>query len=290
VSDPAVARGRNREHFRSMGFELHYRNMRLMTGEDIVMPSLGGSGASLLGNIVLELGLHYVDLTKETLLLDGSSRAPTDPITRRIRGDRFAGGDDYLSGCTRRFMKTHLPAEEFIGYPMGGLWMLVRDPRDALYSWYRYHRGFATQDWERVPDSFEEFLRAPFFTGEPPVAGWTSFYSGWCERAKSCPHVRLLRFEDLKACPLKTIRDALGALDLRPPNKEIQCAVKRSSFQTMRGREDAVAPPGNDARVMRSGQANEWREWMTPRLASYFSGDAFGDVARGFGYDIGMAA
>jgi hypothetical protein len=272
-----------------LGFALHYRNMRLMTGDDIVMPSLGGSGASLLGNIVLELGLHYVDLTKETLLPDGSSRAPTDLITRRIRPGTSSDGARCLQGCTRRFMKTHLPAEEFIGCPIGGVWMLIRDPRDALYSWYRYHRGFAEQDWEQVPDSFDEFLRLPFFTGEPPVAGWTSFYSGWYERAKSCPHVRILRFEDLKSRPLKTMRDALGEVDLHLADKVIERAVQRSSFEAMRGHEDAVAPPGSEARVMRSGKTEGWRDWMTPRLASYFSGDGFADVARAFGYDVGMA-
>lgn len=35
--------------------------------QDVLISSIGGAGSSLLGNIVLELGLHCVDLNKERL-------------------------------------------------------------------------------------------------------------------------------------------------------------------------------------------------------------------------------
>jgi hypothetical protein len=273
-----------KDYFSSLGFDQHYRNLSLIRADDIIMPSLGGAGSSLLGNIVLELGLHYVDLTKEKLLADGSSQAPTDSITRRIRARSFSGVDGQSKAP--RFMKTHLPIEEFDDHDIGGVWLLVRDPRDALYSWYRYHRGFAELPWERVPDTFEEFLRQPFFTGVPPVEGWVSFYQGWSERAKRSRHFAVLRFEDLKSSPVETMRAAFTDLNLQWSPQDLERAVESSTFEAMRRHEDTVASGGSDARVMRSGAVGGWREWMTPELSSFFSTEGLATVAGRFGYDI----
>lgn len=269
-------------YFSSLGFGRHYRNMRLMRADDVVMPSIGGAGSSLLGNIILELGLHYVDLTKETLLPDGSSRPPTDSISRRIRARPFSEAS--RDPAAPRFMKTHLPAGEFENHPIGGVWMLVRDPRDALYSWYEYHRGFARLPWERVPGTFEEFLAKPFFIGVPPVAAWTSFYREWSERGRSCRHFAVLRFEDLKRDAVSTMRRTLEPLGLTYPAAELERAVGRSTFTAMRRHEDSVAD--DNARVMRSGAVEGWRSWMTPELEQFFADPEFTASARRFGYDV----
>ncbi|MEU5258934.1 sulfotransferase domain-containing protein [Amycolatopsis sp. NPDC021455] len=255
-----------------------------MRDDDIVMPSIGGAGSSLLGNVILELGLHYVDLTKETLRPDGSSRPPTDEITRRIRAGRFAEAPERPTAP--RFMKTHLPAGEFENHAIGGVWMLVRDPRDALYSWYQYHRGFARLPWEQVPGTFEEFLAKPFFIGVPPVAAWTSYYREWAGRGRGCAHFTTLRFEDLKRRPVTTMREALEPLGLSYSTGQLGRATERSSFTAMRRHEDSVAATGGSARVMRSGAVDGWRSWMTPELEPFFTGSDFTALAQSFGYDL----
>lgn len=263
-----------------MGFDLHYRNMPLVRPDDVVMPSIGGAGSSLLGNIVLELGLPYVDLNRDTLRPDGSVVPPSDAISRRIRTGRQG-----TPTAGRRFLKTHLPAGEFDRYEMGPVWLLVRDPRDALYSWYRYHRDFAELEWERVPDTFEAFLERPFFMGHPPADDWWMFYDGWRRHGH---HV--IRFEDLKSDPLATMRSALTAVGCDVPDASLRRAVEESSYAAMRRREDQVARPGDEARVMRSGRVGEWQSWMTPRLEPYFSSPALAEVAAAFGYDLAVHA
>ena len=181
-------------------------------------------------------------------------------------------------------MKTHLPAGEFENHAIGGVWMLVRDPRDALYSWYQYHRGFAQLPWERVPDTFEEFLVKPFFIGVPPVAAWTAFYSDWSERGRRCQHFTILRFEDLKRDAVATMRDALKPLRLTYPAPELERAAGRSTFTTMRRHEDSVAD--DNARVMRSGAVDGWRSWMTPELERFFADPELTASARRFGYEL----
>lgn len=275
--------------FVGLGIERNYENMRWIGERDVIMPSLGGAGSSLVGNLLLELGLDYIDLGREVLLPDGSSVAPTDSVSRRLRPPAEAVLRRRADPHAARFMKTHLPAEEFASYRFRGVWVLVRDPRDALYSWYRYHRDFGEAEWERVEGSFENFLRAPFFTGSPPADGWASFYEGWLQRAGRCSHMKLLRFEDLKRDPLTTISRALTGLDLNFDPEALRRAIERSSYDSMRAREDVVA--GDDAkrpraRILRSGTVEEWRTWMTPRLAEYFSGVALSAVAQRLGYDL----
>jgi hypothetical protein len=270
------------------GFELHDENMRSIGASDIVIPSLGGAGSSLLATLLLDLGLDYVDLAKDRIMPNGSTLPQGDMISRRLRPDTGVARPD---GGTPgpRFLKTHLPAEEFAGRAIGGVWLLIRDPRDAIYSWYRYHRDFGEREWERVEGSFEDFLRRPFFTGHPPADGWGTFYAGWAERASGCEHAAVLRFEDLKRAPAETMRSALEALGLSFEPHVLERAIDRSSYEAMRAREDQVAVNDRghpEARVMRSGEVDAWRAWMTPRLARYFSGEPTRSVARRFGYDL----
>jgi hypothetical protein len=126
------------EHFRVLGFGRHYDNLPLIGDHDVIVPTVAGAGSSLLAALLLELNLHYVDLTKEVLLPDGSSVPLTDSITRRLDTGAAYDRDAALErdGTDRhwRFMKTHLPQEELPGVAFSGVWILVRDPRDAIYS------------------------------------------------------------------------------------------------------------------------------------------------------------
>jgi hypothetical protein len=285
VAPPKTGPGDRR--FSALGFDLHYDNMRLLGEGDIILPSIGGAGSSLLGNVLLELGLNYVDLSKEVLFPDGTSMPPVDSITRRVRTNTATVKSRTLTQQWPRFGKTHLPVEEFDGYPFGGVMILVRDPRDALYSWHQYHLGFAEMEWETVDDSFENFLQQPFFSGPCPIANWRSFYEGWTRRAQRCHYSAVIRFEDLKHNPMLTIRETLAATDVQVPTENLRRAVERSSYEAMRAHENMAAEHDSDrreARVMRSGRVEGWREWMTPQLTSYFSDERLRSVARQFGY------
>ena len=276
------------ERYRDLGFGLHYRNMRSICSRDVILPSIGGAGQALIGNVLVELNLHYVDLAKEVILPDGSSRAPTDPITRRLRpGSERPGRPSFRPWP--RLMKTHLPAEEFEPYEIGAVWIVVRDPRDAIYSWYRYHVAFAEAEWERVPGTFEEFLARPFFHFESPVEAWSCFYRGWSTRAARCGSAATIRFEDVKRRPFETMNAALTAVGLHVPADELRHALAASSYDAMRRHEEAVArgePERPRARIMRSGKVDGWRDWMTPDLETFFAGRPLASVARRFGYAI----
>src|SRR5207248_10951077 len=153
----------------------------------------------------------------------------TDALSKRLHLPPDAQRPDPGRPARRRFVKVHLPVEEFDGTCIAGVWLVVRDPRDALYSWYRYHVGFAERDWERVAGTFEEFLAQPFFTDKEPVAGWASFYRGWLDRAGR-ERSAVVRFEDLKLDPVQAMQNALGAVGLEIDAEEIERAARPSSF------------------------------------------------------------
>jgi hypothetical protein len=273
--------------FESLGFGLHYDNMAMMGGDDIILPSIGGAGSSLLGNILVELGLNYVDPTKVRLLPDGRSVPPDDDVTNRVRTRRAPGaGNRTLARTWPRFAKTHLPAQEYGSDCFGAVWLLVRDPRDALYSWYRYHRAFAERAWERVPASFDEFLSRPFFTTRPPVGTWCSFHRGWLRRMRGLSGSVVLRFEQLKTDPYPVIRHALREVRVEVSDHDLARAINLSTFESMRAHEEAVVGASGDdagARVARRGQVAEWTEWMTPGLRRHFQSRELATVAGQFG-------
>jgi hypothetical protein len=277
--------------FASMGFDLHYRNLKHLRPTDVIMPNVAGAGSSLVGNLLLELGLRYVDLNRDTFLPDGSLVPPTDPISRRIRTGRERAGAGRGDGDAEpRFMKTHLPLSEFEGCEFGRIWLIVRDPRDAIYSWHQYHRNFGELDWEHVPDDFEEFLNRPFFLGTPPVDNWWSYYEEWLDYSedREIP-LEVIRFEDMKSAPVRATRRLLDAIGRTMSDGEIARACHDSSYEAMREREGAAVEAGagsSGVRVMRRGLVGEWKTWMTDELSQYFSGEKLKNVAGRLGYQL----
>src|SRR4051812_45473627 len=66
-----------------------FDNLRKIVATDILMPSFGGAGSSLLAALLIELGYNFIDVGSEQILPDGTSTRATDPITHRLRPDRY---------------------------------------------------------------------------------------------------------------------------------------------------------------------------------------------------------
>jgi len=276
--------------------DLYRRNLAQLGKHDIVVATHGGSGQSLIGNILAELGLNYVDAYTEELHTDG--RAVTvDKHTSYRR--HLASQHDKDEGIEPdrlwpRFVKTHHPPSVFAEATIGGVWILVRDPRDAIYAAYQWHAGFAEEEWDLVPDTFEAFLRGPGDFSRSQADDWAAFYTAWAQRAQSCDHADVLRFEDLKTRPIEVVTAALGRLDVEIDEADVARAVQASSFEKMRAHEDRVAQEADRTaaapRVIREGKTDGWRDWMTPDLAAFFAVEELRLTAREYGYDLPKAS
>ncbi|GAB2997382.1 sulfotransferase domain-containing protein [Amycolatopsis acidiphila] len=257
---------------------LYQDNIERLGRQDVVVASIGSSGQSFLGNILLELGLNYADPYTEALAGAGTSA----PVAA------YADYRDRLPAHTPparrwpRFVKSHLPPRFYRARPLLGAWILVRDPRDALYSWYRFRTEFVRDPLDRLADGFEDWLRRPGPTGVDRIDDWVDFYGTWLDDP-AVPHA-VTSFERLKKEPVGALREGLHAFGLTAGEEQIEQAVRDSSFDAMRRHERDRG--GTGAGILRRGTPGEWREWMTPATLAHFHRDNIASLAARFGYDL----
>ncbi len=259
-------------------------------GDDVIIAGYGGSGQALLGNILVLLGMNYVDPYTAELNADGTSRGRPGNAGYRARIATQNGSDRGTvapASLAPRLCKTHHFAPVFDDVRFGGVWILVRDPRDALYSWYRWRLSFAEEDWDRLPagEEKETFFLEADHTGRTPIEDWARFYDQWEHSPEERQVARALtRFEDLKSDPVPTVADALARFGLHPPRRHIEEAVAGSTFDAMRAHEDRHAKGAG--RIMRQGRVGGWAKWMTGELAAHFAKEPIVSTAGRYGYDL----
>ncbi|MCF3120440.1 sulfotransferase domain-containing protein [Streptomyces arenae] len=268
-------------------------NIGRLGEKDILVASIGGSGQSFLGNILLELGLNYADAYTETLNTDGTNTPEPAYADYRSRLAATTKHDGHTAAPKRlwpRFVKTHLTPEFFSARPLLGAWILVRDPRDALYSWYNFRINFAKDPLDIRAGSFERWLDQPGPNGVSRLDDWAHFYHQWAGAQETFQRTTVTTFEDLKTTPVASLHAALEGLGVEVSGADIQRAAENSSFAVMRTHEGKQDEPTRGAhespedRIMRKGVPNEWETWMTSSLRSKFSTAPLSSTARRYGY------
>ncbi|WP_327299409.1 sulfotransferase domain-containing protein [Streptomyces sp. NBC_01197] len=231
---------------------LYQENIAELGEQDIVVASIGGSGQSLLGNILLELGLNYADPYIDALSADGTSHpvpAYADYRSRLSATDQNTWLEsDQERPRWPRFVKTHLAPEFLTPRPLLGAWILIRDPRDSLYSWYKFRTDFAKDPLDLRSRTFEEWLEQPGPTGINRLDDWSSFYEAWGSALPHFQRTTVTTFEDLKNDPVAALQKNLNDLAVRAQEADITRAVDRSRRGLPRcwGRRAACAPLGRD--------------------------------------------
>jgi len=145
--------------------------------------------------------------------------------------------------------------------------LIVRDPRDALYSEWRRHRRNLQLS---ASVDFPSFLRQPFFGGPICVvdALWLHLRSWLIYRNALPAKFLLLRFEDWKREPVGELGRVCAWLGIQIENGDLERAVAASDVRKLLSIEDALVAAKPDApRYNRRGRAEEWRtawqpEWM----------------------------
>ncbi|WNF01213.1 sulfotransferase domain-containing protein [Streptomyces luomodiensis] len=274
---------------------LYQENMKCLGAEDIAVASIGGSGQSLLGNILQEVGLNYTDPYIEALHADGTSSpvpAYSDYAQRlSATADRHGGERPLQKGQWPRFFKTHLTPGFLEQRPLKGVWILVRDPRDSLFSWYKFRTNFAKDPLDIASGTFHAWLERPGPAGVSRLADWSIFYEQWADRRAAFQVSTLTTYEDLKREPVATLRSNFEDLGVTVPDDAISRAVEKSSFANMRAHESKSQakhpdPVEGNTRIMRSGTPNEWLQWITPELERQFMKGEMPAVAERYGYDL----
>ena len=142
--------------------------------------------------------------------------------------------------------------------------LIVRDPRDALYSeWQRHKRNFGLPTQMQLP----EFLGTSFFGGPISMADmlWLHLKSWLSYRAAMPRRVLLLRFEDWKRTPAAELRRVCKWIGLDRDDDALERAADASDVRRLQSIEKGIAASSSNARQFnRRGEPNEWRSaWQS---------------------------
>ncbi|KAA9162036.1 sulfotransferase domain-containing protein [Amycolatopsis acidicola] len=266
-------------------------NERKLDSRAVPINTLGGAGKTIVANALHALGLNYVDAFTEALQDDGAVLPLAKHTDYRQRLNSYL--EQNSAGVSRVdldsicFFKTYSTLAELAELPVFGIWILVRDPRDLLYSDYRYVKDVWHEEVASA-HSFADWLRIPHLGGLCPIDLWTYHFEGWPEIGGSVARCVVTRFEDLKSDPVGTMSRALSTFEIPVEGSAVRQAMDLSSFEAMRAHEDQVLArqgrSGEPGRMVRRGKVGEWKTWMTPELHAVFAEPSLWDAAEPYGY------
>ena len=218
-------------------------------------------GASWPGSVLLELGVPLwhpwgADSAAEWLALaDGGYRYQREDEgwTRLLPGLRHGRRFHFRARPVPR-LGHHWPGM----YPPLPAILVVRDPRDALYSAWRRERarGALADDVD-----FLAFLALPFRHWPLSWPAYLALHTAaWC-RQIAADGGWLLRFEDFKADPLALARRLVAALELDVDESALLRAVGASEHREVAQAEQRLLARGTvPSRLLAGGKVEEWRE------------------------------
>ena len=188
-------------------------------------------------------------------------------------GDAWALSDSALA-----HLKWHLPVlherQQFkVSEPLEVFWehrldfaavshptiLFVRDPRDAVYSLYRrnYAKNISLGGYLNRPDEWPDHF--PGLFQMPPLETYAYFCWFWLAMGEVMP-VKLVRFEDVKAAPVRVLREVLQYLGVERTDEQIRAAVASSGVeQARRAMEKMEVETGREFKTVRKAQVGEWR-------------------------------
>ncbi|CAM9610269.1 unnamed protein product [Ascophyllum nodosum] len=149
---------------------------------------------------------------------------------------------------------------------------LVRDGRDVMCSYYHFRRGLGNLE---PPDmSFEEFFKADLYPG----FGWADHVRSYLDlRGNSSYDILTVKYEDLHTEPFETMTEIAKWMGLYHREEVIRRAMAKSSFKSMRRKEEATglrifdekyADRDRGWRMTRKGRTGGWEECFTTRRTS----------------------
>lgn len=133
----------------------------------------------------------------------------------------------------------------------------VRDPRDLLFSQWRR----LTNNQEGFDHSFETFVRSNYHHYPIDFMAYVYlFFKLWYLELRNFDY-HIVRFEDYKKDPLETLHGVIDFLGMNFSKDELCRAVKSSSFQVVKRKEDELASEGRlERRFNYASQPYEYKQ------------------------------
>lgn len=167
---------------------------------------------------------------------------------------------------------------------------LIRDPRSVYISYYQHYLHDA-RDNNLL--KFEDFVDELLTYGcirhlEPHLIRWDRQVSQWLKRSKSQP-VKIVKYEEMKSDRRKVLEDVIDFAGIICDKKDIDIAVERGSFESMRkeeetfGAESYSGTKGERGYYVRQGKISGWKDEMSQDIAKRMERE-FSEVMKKVGY------
>ena len=237
---------------KDLDLKIATENIQNLEAEDIILASYLGSGSSLIGGILIELGLDYIE---------GKNKQQTEVILPlwRKHWKQLDTKYDVAKPKELRLFKTHFYPVSFADAKPKKAVLLIRDVRDAVISYYNWRKGFSDEY-----GTLSDFLTTDGYYGKKPFDDWTSYIEKWCKWGNQKGHrLYLIKYEDLKFSPKETVKSLLKFLKIKRSTAEIEQAVKNSRFSKIKKEEMQVLENSKQPRIFRKGLVGEWRNTLS---------------------------
>lgn len=211
-------------------------------------------------------------------LTDDEVHALREPLQRHLanRGETSIVKSHNMIGEVRGKPLIHLE------YTMGGIY-IVRNVFDVTVSLSRH---YGTSIEEAVEGICHPTMHGP---SNPTAA--EQFFGRWCDHYRSWTTVPgfeplVMRYEDLRAKPLKTFGKVVKFLKLPADEGRIKKAIRFSNFEEVSRQEKAAGfkeRVREDQVFFHSGKTGGWRQHLTDAQVARLI-EVHGDVLRELGY------
>ena len=163
---------------------------------------------------------------------------------------------------------------------------IVRDPRDAVVSWYfsaRFsHNLIDPIPWLRERLNAVDFEQGMIFLIDA-LAEWGFFdcQRSWFAAGRSDSAVRIFRYEDLAKDEVAFLRELFGYLEVGISDQEFAGLCERHAFaRYAKGRSKGTE---DEKSHYRRGSSGDWREKLTQKIRDHFDATT-GDLVSILGY------
>ena len=236
---------------------------------DIVVTPFGKSGTTWLQQIAHTLrtrgDMDFDDISRVAPWIESSTDLGLD-----LNAEQKA---------SPRVFKSHLDAQRI---PKGGRYIIAcRDPKDALYSMYKFMEG-----WFLEPGtvSLDDFARATYITAGKAVGStggdyWTHLNSWWQRRDD--PDVIFMAYEHMKDDLTVAIQKVASLMAIDMDDELLAITEEHASLTFMQKHKDrfddklirersievAGLSAGSDSSKVRTGQTGEYRQQLGADVA-----------------------
>lgn len=183
-----------------------------------------------------------------------------------------------------RIQQAHTPYES-IHFKNACVLFLVRDLRDTLVSNYKSH-----SKRQNLEISFSDFLREHEKTKIKKAHSLDAridFLNSWHKARPCLSGVKIIRFEDLKASPNETLRDATEFLGLFSSEDQLSKCLEFASLENMKHLEHRAPSQKNKNMALKvgAGKSGSYKDWFSESDREYFQTKVQSRLQHDFGYN-----